>query len=97
MTYTGVTKDPVSAPHGSTVEAEPPLLPHSCKCGKRWSGNATAHCAGSCHLTFTVVSAFDKHRRNGTCLHPEVVGLCERVREGYTAWGWPDSGKTNWT
>lgn len=38
-----------------------------------------AHCAaGNCHRTFGSVSAFDRHRRGGECLHPEEVGLQER-------------------
>lgn len=38
-----------------------------------------AHCAaGSCHRTFGSVSAFDRHRRGGECLHPEEVGMQER-------------------
>lgn len=38
-----------------------------------------AHCAaGHCHRTFGSVSAFDRHRRGGECLHPEEVGMQER-------------------
>lgn len=85
------TTEPRSALHGVTLTPAAPSLPHSCKCGERWAGNSTAHCA-ACHLTFTVVSAFDKHRRNGECVHPVTVGLHLYGRTGYVAWGYPDSG-----
>ena len=56
--------------------------PHHCaKCPSRWAGANTAHCT-ACHLTFTGLTAFDKHRtgshsdrRGRFCLAPEVVGL----------------------
>ena len=62
-------------------------------CDARWSGLKTAHCTG-CHDTFTVVSAFDKHRSgshaNDTrhCVNPETVGLVDAGR-AYQCWGFP--------
>ena len=62
-------------------------LPHSCRCGTRWGGLKTAHCT-TCHKTFTVVSAFDKHRRGDTCLDPLDAGLVLTDRK-YQCWGFP--------
>lgn len=62
-------------------------LPHCCRCGIRWGGLKTAHCV-TCHTTFTVVSAFDKHRRNGACLDPTKAGLVLTDRS-YECWGLP--------
>jgi hypothetical protein len=63
-------------------------LPHGCTCGARWSGANTAHC-GACHVTYTSVGAFDRHRRAGECRPPAEAGLVQRGRAGYTAWGLP--------
>jgi len=66
------------------------LLPHSCRCGSRWSGLSTAHCAAaSCHQTFTGPSAFSDHRRDGRCVPPAAAGMVLRERAGYEAWGFP--------
>ena len=65
------------------------------RCQKRWGGLKTAHCTG-CHETFTVVSAFDKHRagqhHNDTrhCVPPESVGLVDAGRD-YPCWATPGS------
>jgi len=44
-----------------------------CRCGARWSGDQTCHCA-TCHLTFTSVGPFDAHRvgemNDRRCLTP---------------------------
>lgn len=68
-----------------TVVRAPVLL--SCSgCPSRWSGLARAHCSG-CHLTFTGVSAFDRHRSSeGTCLLPPDLGMV--LRDG-GLWGAP--------
>jgi hypothetical protein len=84
--------EPGSQADGVMLDPDGPLLPHSCKCGKRWAGSATAHCP-SCHETFTVVSAFDRHRRGGSCVDPAGIGLHSYQRIGYVAWGHPDSGR----
>jgi hypothetical protein len=65
-------------------------------CGKDWTGFKRCHC-GACHLNFTSLSAFDKHRKDFKCLDPAKRGLVER--DGY--WGAPgtwkpsDSGQTS--
>lgn len=76
-------------------DAESASLPHGCRCGSRWGGGNTAHC-GACHHTFTTVSNFDRHRRNGECLNPRDAGLIARERPGYTAWSEPGLEKGWW-
>jgi hypothetical protein len=62
-------------------------------CDAEFSGLKTAHCT-SCHATFTVVSAFDKHRTGShaystrRCVPPESVGLVDAGR-GYPCYGFP--------
>jgi hypothetical protein len=77
-------------------------LPHHCaKCTSRWNGYSTAHC-GACHLTFTGITAFDKHRdgshtdRVGRfCVAPETVGLVLSGRT-YPCWGFPGPDGDVW-
>lgn len=64
-------------------------LPHGCRCGARWAGSTTAHCAGTCHLTFSGVSTFDAHRANGQCRRPESVGMSLIPGRAYECWGYP--------
>lgn len=52
-----------------------------------------AHCT-TCHTTFTVVSAFDKHRRNDACLDPTEAGLVLTDRN-YECWGFPGREEEN--
>jgi len=55
-------------------------------CPSRWSGLARAHCS-ACHLTFTGVSAFDRHRSaDDECLDPTTLGMV--LRPG-ALWGAP--------
>lgn len=61
-------------------------LPHGCSCGARWSGGITCHC-GSCHLTFSGVEAFHRHRRGGLCHDPRDVGLTLVAGRAYECWG----------
>ena len=61
-----------------------PANPHSCRCGRRWTGFDTAHCV-SCHATFTSVTGFDKHRKDGECINPPEVGLVDAGRT-YSCW-----------
>lgn len=75
------------------------VLPHHCaKCPSRWNGLNTAHCS-SCHLTFTGVTAFDKHRTgspaNRICLPPEKVGLVLSDRS-YPCYGAPGPETDFW-
>lgn len=55
-------------------------------CPSTWTGLSRAHCS-ACHLTFTGVSAFDRHRgADGECLLPPNLGMV--LREG-GIWGAP--------
>ena len=71
-------------------------LPHEdTRCGARWSGYATAHCA-SCHRTFTAVGNFDKHRTRAGCADPASLGMALSTRI-YDAWSLPTEVKpTAW-
>jgi len=67
-------------------------LPHACKCGARWGGANTGHCA-ACHHTFTGITAFDQHRdgshaRGRYCVPPEDAGLVPSSR-AYPCWAIP--------
>jgi hypothetical protein len=71
-------------------------LPHlHARCGRRWSGNITAHCAGCCE-TFSGVSTFDQHRDGkpgdhrypaGQCYYPGDAGLVLLADRAYRCWG----------
>ena len=70
-------------------------------CGARWIRPGACHCAG-CHETFTGISAFDAHRRDGKCHDPATltnskgrpVGLVRRQdASGCLMWGWPGAWK----
>lgn len=41
-------------------------------CGARWTSLSWAHCS-VCHCTFTSVSLFDAHRKDGACWDLEGV------------------------
>lgn len=56
-------------------------------CGAWWTGLSTCHCAG-CHVTFTGISAFDKHRVHGRCVDPVTIGLVPADRE-WIGWARP--------
>lgn len=66
-------------------------FPHSCgRCGSRWGGNNTAHCAAKgCCKTFSGISTFDRHRRNGECLDPASLGMSLLASRPYPCWGYP--------
>jgi hypothetical protein len=64
-------------------------LPNTCRCGARWSGNVTAHCAAACHRSFSGVTNFDRHRRNGACLNPANIGMAPLSSRQYECWGYP--------
>lgn len=62
-------------------------LPHSHRCGARWSGSQTCHCAApGCCRTFTGIGAFDRHRRGGTCADPATIGMVLAPGRAYDAW-----------
>lgn len=46
------------------------------RCANTWTGLGRAHC-GACHQTFNRVSLFDRHRRGGSCLSAENLGLVQ--------------------
>jgi hypothetical protein len=65
-------------------------LPHRCgRCGARWAGERTAHCAAMCHQTFSSPSAFYLHRVGGECRDPASRKLVLRQRAGYEVWSEP--------
>ena len=74
---------------GNGIPAERPAwaVSHGA-CGKWWTGNDRSHC-GACHLLFSSLSAFDRHRRAGQCLPPAEVGLVARQQSYGLLWGWP--------
>lgn len=47
-------------------------------CPSRWSGLSRAHCSG-CHLTFTGVTMFDRHRNSDGCANPVDLGMVLRA------------------
>lgn len=61
-------------------------LPHSCRQGHRWAGSRTCHCP-TCHRSFSGVTHFDRHRRNGQCLDPHSVGLTLLAGRNFDCWG----------
>lgn len=69
LTLTQPTPDTTTAAHGLQETPQEASLPHSCRCQARWGGQKTAHCP-TCHLTFTVASNFDRHRRGGARRRP---------------------------
>ncbi len=60
-------------------------------CTRRWGGLRAAHCP-SCHVTFSGVSAFDRHQRGGRCLNPASMGL---VNSG-EIWTYPGPNTEIW-
>ena len=65
-------------------------------CGQTWTGTSAAHCGAECHLTFTSLSAFDRHRRGGKCLDPDEVGLVMKERDRWLGWGYPSDPHGTW-
>lgn len=57
-----------------------------CRCGRTWSGTSRAHCSG-CHLTFTGLVAFEKHRKQFECVKPWRLPGVFQLRNGL--WGLP--------
>jgi hypothetical protein len=71
--------------------ADPTTLPNSCRCGARWAGTSTAHCAAACcHRTFSGVTTFDVHRRDGRCNDPAGFGMSLLRGRAYDCWGYPE-------
>jgi len=63
-------------------------LPFGHKCGARWSGMQTSHCA-RCHQTFGGVGGFDRHRKDGKCLVPVDIGMSLLPGRAFAVWGMP--------
>jgi hypothetical protein len=85
------TSGPRSAVHGEvpTPDDATGTLPWACRCGARWAGIRTAHCAGTCHQTFSSPAAFDEHRVDGECHDPATRNLVLTTRAGYQVWSFP--------
>jgi hypothetical protein len=67
-------------------------------CKRSWTGESAAHCGGDskgnggCPNTFTSVSGFDLHRRNGECIDPTKLPRMEvKVRSNGNQWGFKSS------
>jgi hypothetical protein len=60
-----------------------------CRCGRTWTGSARCHC-GTCHASFTSVTAFDRHRRTFQCRPPAECGLVMGGGYWSLAGEWPD-------
>ncbi len=70
--------------------------PWGCRCGSRWGGLNTCHCAADgCHRTFSGVSTFDRHRRDGRCIDPATVGMAALPSRPYECWGYPNEAETS--
>lgn len=44
-----------------------------------------AHCGSGCHVTWSGVTGFDRHRRDGRCLTPDEIGYVVDSRGVYRA------------
>lgn len=61
-----------SAGYGDRRQRERPIgsTCHGC----RHPAGRQAHCS-VCHCTFGAVSGFDRHRRDGWCIEPDLLGM----------------------
>lgn len=57
-------------------------------CGQWWTGTERSHCGG-CHLTFTSLTSFERHRKGLHCNNPADVGLVPRDKPYGQLWGLP--------
>lgn len=67
--------------------------PATCRgCDAQWFGTRRAHCS-ACHLTFSSVSAFDRHRTpdgdHGHCLDPNTLTGASVLVHRNGVWSWP--------
>lgn len=83
--------NPARGINGEPGTADPATLPYTCRCGTRWNGTRTAHCAAQCHRTFTGVTGFDAHRRDGQCVDPASLGMVVIPGRAYEVWGHTDT------
>ena len=86
--------DPAGAVKVAQISTRQAGMGSCVRCPARWGGLKTAHCS-ACHETFTVVAAFDRHRRGSPddrhCVDPLSVGLVEAGR-AYSCWGFSGRG-----
>jgi hypothetical protein len=77
--------------HPRVAGPAPMLLRHGV-CGSVWSGAGAAHC-GACHVTFSSLTAFDRHQRAAdgrlVCVAPAEVGLVGAERPWGVLWSLP--------
>lgn len=66
-------------------------------CGSRAGHGERIGCCSGCKILFTSMSAFEKHRRNLSCLDPQEAGLVPRTLKSdptVMSWGWPSGDRT---
>jgi hypothetical protein len=69
------------------TEIPPNAIRHGA-CGQWWTGAERSHCGG-CHLTFTSLTSFERHRKGLRCNDPADVGLVPRDKPYGQLWGLP--------
>ena len=70
------------------------------KCNNAWEGKNTSHC-GSCHETFSGITAFDIHQIGNDakilCGHPTSKGLVKKEKPWGYVWACPpDPDMVRW-
>lgn len=58
------------------------------QCNSWWTGTERSHCGGCC-LTFSSLTAFERHRKGLRCNDPATVGLVARQKPYGDLWGLP--------
>ncbi|MEH0542962.1 hypothetical protein QA802_07735 [Streptomyces sp. B21-105] len=66
----------------------PPNAIRHGQCGAWWTGAERSHCGG-CHLTYSSLTSFERHRKGGRCNDPASVGLVARQKPYGELWGLP--------
>lgn len=81
------------------TSAERPANSNTHSCGAWWTGMEVSHC-GSCHLTFSSLTAFDKHQnRAGSeklCRDPQEAGLVATEKPYGVLWSMSGSRPAHW-
>lgn len=57
-------------------------------CKSWWTGAERSHCGG-CHLIYSSLTSFERHRKGGRCNDPASVGLVARQKPYGELWGLP--------
>ncbi len=77
-----------------------PTTVHRHSCGATWTGMQVSHC-GSCHLTFSSLSSFDRHQnRAGSdklCRDPQEAGLVAVEKPWGVMWSMPGAPGAFWS